>query len=63
MILTQQSIINQLNTPEIRQEFLDNKISHIWLFGSIASKKNSSLSDIDILYQRDDTLPRRSGLL
>jgi predicted nucleotidyltransferase len=61
--LTQQSVINQLNQSEIRQEFIDNKISHIWLFGSAASQTNTQSSDIDILYQRDDTLPRRSGLL
>ena len=56
-ICMSKDIINQLSKKEIIKKLYDNKIKHLWLFGSFAKWNNSKDSDVDLLYEYDANLP------
>ena len=47
------NIIEKLSEPDIKKQFDNNQIEHLWLFGSFAKWNYDHTSDIDLLYQKN----------
>jgi predicted nucleotidyltransferase len=55
------TIIKKLQKKSIQKRFLNNQITHLWLFWSHAKNNAGVESDIDLLYERDESLVNTWG--
>lgn len=53
------SLIQSLQTPEIKSFLQDHQIKHLWVFGSQAKNMAHPESDVDLLYELDTNIPRQ----
>ena len=53
--MTKEHIITILQSDDVKKELLDAGIMHLWLFGSYAKGTQTDTSDIDLVYDRDQT--------
>lgn len=53
--MSQKKLLNILQSDHVRSYLLNAGIVHLWLFGSYARNEESKESDIDLLYQYDDS--------
>ena len=55
--MTNEIIIKKLQNKNLIKKLKDNRIKHLWLFGSFAKWIADEDSDIDLLYEYDSNLP------
>jgi len=53
---SQSDIITKLKSPQTKQILNSLSIKHLWIFGSRAKNNELDTSDLDLLYEIDDSV-------
>lgn len=58
--MSKQELIEKLSDKNVQRYCKRYGIKHLWIFGSYAHGDYTAESDVDLIYERDPTVPYKS---